>query len=202
MGEIAYEVGRLNLPVVGHCTCAKAPPCTDWQHIAADVAVVAVPNDMGTQWRCGARMGPRAMREASTLFSFGHGGAYDFERDATYLRDSEVRIVDVGDADIVHTGMVASDANTEAAIRCIPEVNASPVVLGGDRSVHAPVMQAFCGRGLLHIVHLDAHLDFVDERYGVRFGHGSPLRGASEMSHVRGMTQLGIRNVSSSNVKE
>jgi agmatinase len=48
-------------------------------------------------------------------------------------------------------------------------------------------------------VHFDAHLDFVDERHGVRYGHGNPLRRASEMTHIAGMTQLGIRNVSSSN---
>src|SRR6185369_3986664 len=34
---------------------------------------------------------------------------------------------------------------------------------------------------------------------GVRYGHGNPLRRASETGHVTGMTQLGIRNVSSSN---
>ncbi len=39
--------------------------------------------------------------------------------------------------------------------------------------------------------------NFVDERHGVRFGHGSPLRRASEKPWVAGMTQLGIRNVSS-----
>ena len=33
----------------------------------------------------------------------------------------------------------------------------------------------------------------------MRYGHGNPLRRASEMAHVTGMTQLGIRNVSSSN---
>ncbi|WP_262208783.1 arginase family protein [Serratia proteamaculans] len=27
-------------------------------------------------------------------------------------------------------------------------------------------------------MHFDAHLDFVDERHGVRYGHGSPLRRA------------------------
>ena len=64
-----YESGRLNLPFVGHCTFAKAPPCTDWDKIEADVAILGVPNDMGTQWRSGARMGPRSIREASTLFS-------------------------------------------------------------------------------------------------------------------------------------
>ncbi len=199
MSEFAYENGRLDLPFVGHCTFAKSPVCTDWSAIDADVAVLGVPNDMGTQWRSGARFGPRAIREASTLFSFGHGGAYDHERDTTYLTEEQVRIVDVGDADIVHTDMVRSHANTEAAVRAILAAGAMPLVLGGDHSVHAPAIHAFEGRGPIHIVHFDAHLDFVDERHGVRYGHGNPLRRASEESHVVGMTQLGVRNVSSSN---
>ncbi len=202
MSDNSYDSGRLNLPFVGHCSFAKAPICTDWDAIDADVAVLGVPNDMGTQWRSGARMGPRAIREASTLFSFGHGGAYDHEDDKTYLTPQQVRIVDVGDADIVHTDMQQSHRNTCAAVRRILQAGAMPVSLGGDHSVHAPIIEAFAdfaGRGPLHIVHFDAHLDFVDERHGVRYGHGNPLRRASEMEHIGGMTQLGIRNVSSSN---
>ncbi len=199
MSGNAYDRGRLDLPFVGHCTFAKSPPCTDWSAIDADVAVLGAPNDMGTQWRPGARFGPRAIREASTLFSFGHAGAYDHEDDTLYLKREAVRIVDVGDADIIHTDMAGSNANIEHAVRRILQAGAMPVVLGGDHSVHAPVMQAFDGRGPIHIVHFDAHLDFVDERHGVRHGHGNPLRRASEMAHVSGMTQMGIRNVSSSN---
>lgn len=194
-----YESGRLDLPFVGHCTFAKSPVCLDWDRIDADVAILGAPNDMGTQWRSGARFGPRSIREASTLFSFGHAGAYDHEDDALYLTRDQVRMVDVGDADIVHTDMAASNANIESAVRKILANGAMPVTLGGDHSIHAPVMQAFEGRGPIHIVHFDAHLDFVDERHGVRYGHGNPLRRASEMQHICGMTQLGIRNVSSSN---
>jgi len=199
MSKNSYEEGRLNLPFVGHCTFAKAPVCLDWERIDADVAILGAPNDMGTQWRSGARFGPRGIREASTLFSFGHAGAYDHEDDVMYLTREDVRMVDVGDADIVHTDMASSNANIELAVRKILAAGAMPVVLGGDHSIHAPVIKAFEGKGPIHILHIDAHLDFVDERHGVRYGHGSPLRRASEMDHIVGMTQLGIRNVSSSN---
>lgn len=199
MTKNSYDTGRLNLPFVGHCTFGKAPACTDWDQIDADVAILGAPNDMGTQWRPGARFGPRGIREASTLFSFGHTGAYDFESDTLYLTADQVRMVDVGDADIVHTDMAASNANIESAVRHILARGAMPVVLGGDHSIHAPVIKAFEGRGPIHILHVDAHLDFVDERHGVRYGHGNPLRRASEMEHIVGMTQIGIRNVSSSN---
>ncbi|MFC3533236.1 agmatinase [Vogesella facilis] len=199
MSNNSYEGGRLDLPFVGHCTFAKSPVCLDWERIDADVAILGAPNDMGTQWRAGARFGPRGIREASTLFSFGHAGAYDHEDDVMYLTREDVRMVDVGDADIVHTDMASSNANIELAVRKILASGAMPVVLGGDHSIHAPVIKAFEGRGPIHILHIDAHLDFVDERHGVRYGHGNPLRRASEMDHIVGMTQLGIRNVSSSN---
>ncbi len=65
--------------------------------------------------------------------------------------------------------------------------------------MNAPCIRAFEGRGPIHIIQIDAHLDFVDERHGVRFGHGNPIRRASEQDFVTGMTQRGIRNVSSSN---
>ncbi len=202
MPEFSYENGRLNLPFVGHCTFAKAGICQDWEKLDADVAVLGVPNDMGGQYRSGSRFGPRAIREASTLFSFGHGGAYDHEDDRTYLTQDQVRIIDVGDADIIHTDMNNSHANTELAVRKILEKGAMPVILGGDHSITAPVIKAFAGQEPFHVVHFDAHLDFVDERHGVRYGHGNPIRRASEMDHVTGFTQLGIRNVSSSNRKD
>src|SRR5690606_12925700 len=100
-----YESGRLNLPFVGICTFAKAPYVEDWDRLKADVAIIGAPYDSGTQWRAGARQGPRAIREASTLFSFGHSGAYDHEDDVTYLPAS-VRMADMSDADIIHTDSI------------------------------------------------------------------------------------------------
>lgn len=192
-----YESGRLNLPFVGISTFGKSPLCLDWDKIDADVAVMGAPFDFGTQWRSGARFGPRGIREASTLFAFGHGGAYDHEDDVTYLPANQVRMVDIGDADIVHTDTVKSHANIEYGVRKMLEAGALPVVLGGDHSINIPCIAAFSGQEPIHVVQIDAHLDFVDERHGVRFGHGNPLRRAAEKSYVTGLTQIGIRNVSS-----
>ncbi|MCW2238859.1 agmatinase [Azospirillum canadense] len=192
-----YDTGRLNLPFVGFCTFGKSPIVTDWDRIDADVAVLGAPFDAGTQWRAGARFGPRAIREASTLFSFGHAGAYDHEDDVVYLAPDRCRMVDIGDADIVHTDTVRSHANIEAGVRKILASDALPVVLGGDHSVNIPCIAAFSEQEPFHLVQIDAHLDFVDERHGVRHGHGNPMRRAAERPWVTGLTQLGIRNVSS-----
>lgn len=191
-----YETGRLNLPFVGISTFGKRPYVADWSSITADVAVLGAPFDFGTQFRAGARFGPRAVREASTLFSFGHAGAYDHEDDCTYL-GPDVSIVDIGDADIVHTDTETSHSNIEAGVRAILDAGALPVTIGGDHSINIPCIRAFAGRGDIHILQIDAHLDFVDVRHGVRHGHGNPMRRAAEQDHVTGITALGIRNVSS-----
>ena len=196
MSEHGYAGGRLNLPFVGISTFGKRPYIEDWNTIDADVAVMGAPYDFGTQWRSGARFGPRAVREASTLFSFGHAGAYDHEDDATYLAGN-VRIVDIGDADIIHTKTEESHANIEFGVRKILAAGALPVVIGGDHSINIPCVNAFSDQAPIHIVQIDAHLDFVDERHGVTLGHGNPMRRAIEKPWVSGMTQLGIRNVSS-----
>ena len=196
MSEHGYAVGRLDLPFVGISTFGKRPYVANWDTIDADVAILGAPYDFGTQWRPGARFGPRAVREASTLFSFGHAGAYDHEDDATYLA-SDVRIVDIGDADIIHTKTEESHLNIEFGVRKILAAGALPVVIGGDHSINIPCINAFSEQEPVHVVQIDAHLDFVDERHGVTAGHGNPMRRAIEKPWVSGMTQLGIRNVSS-----
>ena len=196
MADHGYEEGRLNLPFVGFATFGKKPTCEDWDAIDADVAILGAPFDFGTQYRSGTRFGPRSIREASTLFSFGHAGAYDHEDDATYLGE-DVRIVDMGDADIIHTDTEKSHANIELGVRKALKAGALPVTLGGDHSINIPCIRAFDDQEPFHLIQIDAHLDFVDERHGVRHGHGNPMRRAAEKEYVKGLSQIGIRNVSS-----
>lgn len=191
-----YDSGRLNLPFVGISTFAKKKYQEDWDNIEAEVAILGAPFDFGTQFRAGARFGPRGIREASTLFSFGHGGAYDFEDDATYL-DDNIRIVDLGDVDIIHTNTEQSHKNIEAGVKKILSAGALPVIIGGDHSINIPIINAYKDQKPFHLIQIDAHLDFVDERHGVKFGHGNPMKRASEKPYITGLTQIGIRNVSS-----
>ena len=190
-----YQTGRLDLPFTGICTFARAPYVPDWTALDCDVAILGAPFDAGTQWRAGARFGPRGVREASTLFSFGHAGAYDHEDDVTYL--DGVRIADMGDADIIHTDTLQSHANIRAGIAAALTAGALPVTIGGDHSINIPCIEAYEGQAPFHLLQIDAHLDFVDKRHGVTRGHGNPMRRAAEKPWVSGLTQVGIRNVSS-----
>ena len=76
----------------------------------------------------------------------------------------EVDIVDLGDADIIHTDTQSSHLNIESAVRKILDAGVLPVILGGDHSINIPCINAFdknCEvHGPLYIVQIDAHLDF------------------------------------------
>lgn len=191
-----YDKGRLNLPFTGICTFARKAYVEDWTTLDADCAILGAPFDAGTQWRPGARFGPRSVREASTLFSFGHSGAYDHEDDAVYL-GADVLMVDMGDADIIHTDTEQSHANIRAGVEAALGAAALPVIIGGDHSINIPCIEAYEDQPDFHLLQIDAHLDFVDERHGVTRGHGNPMRRAVEKPWISGLTQVGIRNVSS-----
>jgi agmatinase len=103
----------------------------------------------------------------------------------------------MGDADIIHTDTLQSHANIKTAVRAALDAGALPVTIGGDHSVNIPCIDAYDGEEDFHILQIDAHLDFVDVRHGVRHGHGNPMRRAAEKPFVTGLTQIGIRNVSS-----
>ena len=162
------------------------------------MAVLGVPYDMGIQYRSGTNQGPECIRAGSKLTAFTNDdGVYDPDRDEMFL-DSRWRIVDCGDADIVHGDLEQSFRNIEESVRKIVARGAIPVVMGGDHSITIPVVRALDSLGPVCVVQIDAHLDWCDERAGQKLGQGSPMRRLSEMKHVNGMAQVGIRGLGSS----
>ncbi len=191
---------RLNLPFTGIATFAKVPYHPDLDTLEADVAIVGAPYDMGTQVRSGARYGPRGIRNASAIYGMRSVKYYDSEFDEVYL--DGVTIVDVGDADMIHGRPDACLANIQATTEKILERGAMPVTLGGDHAVPIPILRAFKDRGPICVVQVDAHLDFVDNRFGVTEGHGNVMRRILEMDHVTAIAQLGIRGPGSSDPQD
>jgi agmatinase len=189
---------RLNLPFVGIPTFAKVPLHEDLESLEADVAIIGAPYDLSTQYRSGTRFGPLGIRTGSAIYGLRTVSYYDAEFDEVYL--DGVSVVDCGDVDMIHASPEVCLANIQATIEEILAHGALPVTLGGDHAVPIPVVRAFgaAGFGPLCVVQIDAHLDFVDERFGVREGHGNVMRRISEMDHVSGLAQIGIRGPGSS----
>jgi agmatinase len=185
MHTIAPEAGFLGLPVE-----------TDLGRITADVAFLGVPHGWayprpGTTAGCAEA--PAAVRRASQRLArfIGH---WDFDLDGPMELGSAVDAGDVpGDA----ADGAGNSARTADAVRAILGAGAIPICIGGDDSVPIPILRAFEGRGPITVLQVDAHLDYRDEVDGVREGYSSPMRRASEMSHVERIVHVGLRGVGS-----
>ena len=77
------------------------------------------------------------------------------------------------------------------------------VILGGDHGVTIPVLQAIevVGRPV-HVVQIDAHADWREDIGGARLGYSSPIRRASELPWISGITQIGLRGTGSARASE
>jgi agmatinase len=194
---------RMDLPFVGLVTFARQPARENWDKLdGADVAVLGIPIDTASSYRVGTRFGPRAIREASMFHGFGPEGVFDFEDEVTYLTADEVKIVDAGDSDVIYADTKRSLANAEQAVRTLLDAKTMPYILGGDHAITMATIAAFSNEKPIHIVLFDAHFDFIDQRNGITWGHGSPMRRASEMAHVKGITTLGPHNMAAVSKKD
>src|ERR1019366_6506787 len=139
---------------------------------------------------------PRAVRERSARFGrmLGH---YDFDLGDAFTNLGPLRLADCGDVPADPYDLPAGAVRATAAVRRIIERGAMPIVLGGDDSTTALALRAFEGRGPLHVLQIDAHLDYRDEVDGIREGYSSPMRRAAEMPWVARIVHCGQRGLGS-----
>jgi len=175
------------------------PTATDLETLEADFAVVGipfgVPYDMSGV-ASGSSGAPQAVRRRSARFGrfLDH---YDFDLGGEFLGGRPARIVDCGDVPADPRDLVGNATRAVNAVRAIVERGAVPIVLGGDDSIPALVLQAFEGRGPVYVLQVDAHIDFRDNINGIREGYSSPMRRASEMPWVGRIVHVGLRGVGS-----
>lgn len=189
-----------DLPFAGIATFMKARLCPSLDDLRpgdADVAVLGFPYDLGTSARSGARMAPRAVRDASTVYADGLRGLYDPVLDEMFLDEGQI-IVDCGDVDVSPCGSDQAFRNLETAVRKVLDLGAMPVVIGGDHATPIPIFRALDRFSDLCVVQVDAHLDWTDSYGEFRESHSSPMRRASEMPHITSMVQFGLRGLGSS----
>jgi len=184
----------MTLPFTGIATFAKVPRYDPDESPAPHAAILGIPTDEATTQHPGARYGPRAIREASTQFPYYKRGRgyYDPERGRPMLPHLELR--DAGDVDIIPTLIQENATRTAEAVASLLARGVFPVCLGGDHSVTAAILPALAATPI-HLVQIDAHMDFVDRLAGATGTHASPMRRARELAHVQSLTQIGIRSI-------
>lgn len=181
---------------------ANFPVCTDLDKLDADVAIVGMPivTPYVRALPCTSAAAPGTIRRQSLRCArLTH---YDFDFGGPLFQGRDVRCVDVGD--IVRGAESFEDYGKMATtvIRKIVERGVIPITLGGDHATPVPVFRAYKGFDPICIVHVDAHLDWRDEREGLKDGLSSPLRRASEQPWITSMIQIGLRGQGSARQEE
>jgi agmatinase len=154
-----------------------------------DVAVMGFAYDTAVTNRPGARLGPRAIRAASTQLA--ELKAFPFGFDLL----TSLAIADRGDAmlDPHHPETIAPAI--EAAATEVIASGARLLALGGDHFVAYPLIRAHAGRyGPLALIQFDAHGDLWPDDPG-RLDHGTMIGRAIREGLVdpARSTQIGIR---------
>lgn len=154
-----------------------------------DFAIVGIPFDTGCCYKTGARFGPGAIREASTLMR-------------NYSMNLEVNIfehlsgIDYGDLDITPGYILESYKQIEEGLKPFMDAGIVPIAMGGDHSITLAELRAASKKhGPVALVHFDSHLDTWDQYWGQRYAHGTPFRRACEegLIDTAHSIQVGIR---------
>ncbi|MEW9807309.1 agmatinase [Mesorhizobium sp. ZMM04-5] len=127
---------------------------------------------------------------------------WDFDLDGPLFDGKPISCIDIGNIPTIMHDNVGNRARIEAKTRDILASGAVPILLGGDDSVPVPFLAGFAGHGPVWVLQIDAHIDWRDELHGERHGYSSPMRRASEMPHVAGIVQVGLRSVGSARLAE
>lgn len=155
-----------------------------------DLAITGVPFDQAVTNRTGARFGPRAIREASTLQPYDqpYGWGYD--------PLEELAVVDYGDLAFDYARVQDFPARLTDHIRGILAAGAGTVTLGGDHFITLPILRAYAERfGPLSVIQFDAHSDLWADDDAARIDHGTFMYKAVKAGLVdpQRSVQVGIR---------
>jgi guanidinopropionase len=185
-------VSGMDLPrFAGVPTFMRLPHVPEGHERAAEVeiGIVGLPWDGGTSNRPGARHGPRALRDASTMVRAQHP--------VTGLRPFEKRrMADLGDVGPNPVDAEDTLARFETYFTRLEARGTRPMVAGGDHLCTLPVLRALAKRAPLGMVHFDSHTDLFPAYFGGKaLTHGNPFRVAVEegLLDPKRMIQIGIR---------
>ncbi len=155
-----------------------------------DFAVTGIPFYQAVTNRPGARLGPRAIREASALQSpdAPYGWGFDVM--------SEFAIADYGDLAFDYAHVDRFPAALEAHVGGILDQGAGCLCLGGDHYITFPILRAHVARhGPLSLLQFDAHTDTWPDDDLSRVDHGTMFYKAVKEGLVdpARSVQVGIR---------
>lgn len=145
---------------------------------------------------------PDAVRAASAVYvtELDH---HDFDVGAALVEPgSALPLVDCGNVPCPAGDAGGSARAVTEAARAVVSAGAVPLVVGGDHAVPLFVVRGLDEDEPLHVLQIDAHLDYRDEVGGVREGYSSSMRRLRELPFVETIAQVGLRDIGSARTRE
>lgn len=154
-----------------------------------DIALLGIPFDGATTNRPGTRLGPRQVREASSLMRLVNYG--------TLVAPYELcACADVGDVPVNPIDVQDTLRRIEAEVSYLYKGGVTPLSIGGDHIISYPILRSLGSDHPVGLIHIDAHSDTGDVYFGgQKLTHGTPFRRAIEdgVLDPKRMVQIGIR---------
>lgn len=154
-----------------------------------DYAVIGVPFDTGTTYRPGARFGPAAIRDISSLIK-----PYNVPQRINVV--DELSGVDYGDVSVIPGFIEDTYDQMVKGLTPIVKAGVIPICLGGDHSITLGELRAVASvHGPVALVHFDSHFDTIDSYFGKKYNHGTVFKRALEegLIDVEHSIQIGMR---------
>ena len=157
------------------------------------LVAVGVPYDEGTPYRPGARLGPRAIRDASMRLRFAsRDGLAFFDVQRRHSARLAEDAWDAGDVQVMPLQQERTFTAIAEGIARVRAAGAVPVVLGGDNTITLPVLRGLAAPAVV-VVQLDAHLDYTEGYFGALHGNSTPMRSIRREDLARQVLHLGTR---------
>jgi guanidinopropionase len=176
----------------GIATFFRTPHTEDLAEV--DIGLIGVPYDGGVTHRSGARHGPKAVRDQSSMLRRLHNTT-------GFAPFAAARVRDLGDCWVEFPYELKGALDEiERFYRKVVGAGVTPVTVGGDHSISWPILKAVAQDGPIGMIHIDAHCDTGDDYMGSRFHHGAPFRRAVEDGALdpKRVIQIGIRGTTNS----
>jgi agmatinase len=126
---------------------------------------------------------------------------YDFDFGDVLFPDGKPTVSDLG---AVPVDIRNPDSVWDTGIAFVKKVvgrGSVPLVVGGFDSI-PPIVGGGLDNETVNVLHVDSHLDFREERYGITRGYSSPIRRLRELPWVQDIVQVGMRGIGSARVGE
>ena len=179
------------------------PTLSDWSKLNHNAVVFGAPfgkpYDM-QDFPNNQSTAPDRLRDASPRILIDqHALDLDLESGSTL---ASISVADGGNIPLRDNDIDQHYSEIEGAVRYLVDRGVLTVSIGGDDGITNPVLRGLDPLNDVTVIQIDAHMDWKNERFGERDGYSSPMRRASEMAHISGIHQVGIRSYGSATAQD